>query len=136
MINQNIGGYTDFKDQFVIFVTLEKGDDFTGAQMAYEDELLDASTMKWFTKAPRTLNSPEVIKLKNSDDYDIHVFVKKSDDEGSDFYYLGEVKPKLDTITQLKKPDSKGNMKKVVEMQLEFLKPIETRLYRYLQFSN
>lgn len=136
MINQNIGGYTDFKDQFVIFVTLEKGDDFTGAQMAYEDELLDASTMKWFTKAPRTLNSPEVIKLKNSDDYDIHVFVKKSDDEGSDFYYLGEVKPKLDTITQLKKPDSKGNMKKVVEMQLEFLKPIETKLYRYLQFSN
>ncbi|WP_091897763.1 DUF3427 domain-containing protein [Marinilactibacillus piezotolerans] len=135
MINQNIGGYTDFKDQFVIFVTLEKGDDFAGAQMAYEDELLDASTMKWFTKAPRTLNSPEVIKLKNSDDYDIRVFVKKSDDEGSDFYYLGEVKPKLDTITQLKKPDSNGHMKKVVEMQLEFLQPIETKLYRYLQFN-
>ncbi|MFL2077591.1 DUF3427 domain-containing protein [Marinilactibacillus psychrotolerans] len=136
MINQNIGGYTDFKDQFVIFVTLEKGDDFAGAQMAYEDELLDASTMKWFTKAPRTLNSPEVIKLKNRDNYDIHVFVKKSDDEGSDFYYLGKVEPKLDTITQLEKPDSKGNMKKVVEMQLGFLQPIETRLYRYLQLKS
>lgn len=135
MINQNIGGYTDFKDQFVIFVTLEKGEDFAGAQMAYEDELLDASTMKWFTKAPRTLNSPEVIKLKKSDDYDIHVFVKKSDDEGSDFYYLGEVKPNLDSITQMEKPDSKGKMKKVVEMQLKFLKPIETKLYRYLQYT-
>lgn len=136
MINQNIGGYTDYKDQFVIFVTLEKGDDFAGAQMAYEDELLDASTMNWFTKAPRTLNSPEVIKLKKQETYDIHVFVKKSDDEGSDFYYLGEVKPKLDSITQLEKPDSKGIMKKVVEMQLKFLDPIETKLYRYLQFNN
>lgn len=136
MINQNIGGYTDFKDQFVIFVTLEKGEDFAGAQMAYEDELLDASTMNWFTKSPRTLSSPEVIKLKKSDDYDIHVFVKKSDDEGSDFYYLGEVKPKLETITQLEKPDNKGNMKNVVEMQLKFLEPIETKLYRYLQYKN
>ncbi|WP_080146952.1 DUF3427 domain-containing protein [Marinilactibacillus piezotolerans] len=136
MINQNIGGYTDFKDQFVIFVTLEKGDDFAGAQMAYEDELLDVSTMKWFTKSPRTLNSPEVIKLKKPDDYDIHVFVKKSDDEGSDFYYLGEVKPKLETITQLEKPDKKGNMKNVVEMQLKFLEPIETKLYRYLQYRS
>lgn len=136
MINQNIGGYTDFKDQFVIFVTLEKGEDFAGAQMAYEDELLDASTMNWFTKSPRTLSSPEVIKLKKSDDYDIHVFVKKSDDEGSDFYYLGEVKPKLETITQLEKPDNKGNMKNVVEMQLKFLEPIETKLYRYLQYRS
>lgn len=135
MINQNIGGYTDSKDQFVIFVTLEKGDNFAGAQMAYEDELLDASTMNWFTKAPRTLNSPEVIKLQRPKDYDIHVFVKKSDDEGSDFYYLGEVKPDLKSINQLEKPDNKGTMKKVVEMRLKFLRPIETKLYRYLQFK-
>ncbi len=135
LIDQNIGGYTAADGEFVIFVTLEKGEDFAGAQMAYEDELLDASTMKWFTKAPRTLESPEVKKLQEADKWTIRVFAKKSDDEGSDFYYLGEVKPIADTIQQVEKPIKDGTTRSVVDMHLKFAQPIETTLYRYLSTS-
>lgn len=132
MVDQNIGGYTYKDGQYVIFVTLEKGDDFKGAQMAYEDEFLDPSTMTVFTKAPRTLNSPEVKILQDSENWQYHLFVKKSDDEGSDFYYLGEVKPIDSTIKQLEKPVKDGGMKKVVEVDLRFEQAVELNLYKYL----
>lgn len=130
----NIGGYRDYQDQFVIFVTLEKEEGFKGALIAYENEILNNETMKWYTKAGRKLNSPEVIKLKNSEKYNIHVFVQKGDKE-SDFYYLGEVKPDVNSIIELKKLDSNGDMRSIVEMQLKFFEPIETKLYRYLKLG-
>lgn len=129
---QIVSGYRAEKGKFIIFITLKKGEDFAGAQMAYEDELLDPSTLKWFTRAPRTLKSPEVKKLQNYSEWDIYVFVKKSDDEGVDFYYLGEVIPKLDTIKEVHKPVQDGTEKSVVEMQLTFETPIEKSLYHYL----
>ena len=132
MVDQNIGGYTAKNGVFVIFVTLEKGENFSGALMAYEDELLDASTMKWFTKSPRTLRSPEIEKLKSPSIWTYHLFVKKSDDEGSDFYYLGEVLPIQNTIEEIKKTTQEGKKKNVVTLHLKLEKPIENSLYRYL----
>lgn len=133
MVDQNVGGYTSSKDEFVIFVTLKKGENFTGAQMAYEDELIDYSTMKWFTKSPRTMSSPEVQKLMEAEKWHIRVFAKKSDNEGTEFYYLGEVKPVKESIIELEKPLQNGKKKKVVEMFLKFLEPIDVTLYRYLE---
>lgn len=134
MVDQNISGYTASKGEFVIFITLEKGNNFTGAQMAYEDELIDYSTLKWFTKSPRTMSSPEVQKLLHPEEWNIRVFVKKSDDEGgTEFYYLGEVKPVKESIIELEKPNQNGENKKVVEMFLKFSQPIEINLYRYLE---
>lgn len=133
MVDQNVGGYTVDNGEFVIFVTLKKGDNFSGAQMAYEDELIDPSTMKWFTKAPRTMQSPEVQKLLHPESLTIRVFVKKSNDEGTDFYYLGKVKPVQDTTVELEKPVQDGGKKKVVEMLLKFIEPIDNNLYRYLK---
>ena len=133
MVDQNVGGYTSNKDEFVIFVTLKKGENFSGAQMAYEDELIDYSTMKWFTKSPRTMSSPEVQKLMDAEKWHICVFAKKSDNEGTEFYYLGEVKPVQDSIIELEKPLQNGEKKKVVEMFLKFLEPIDASLYRYLE---
>jgi len=133
MVDQNIGGYIASKGEFVVFVTLKKGENFSGAQMAYEDELLDTSTMKWFTKAPRTMNSPEVQKLVHPDEWNIRVFAKKSDNEGTEFYYLGEVIPLKESIVELEKPVQNGGKKKVVEMLLKFITPIDSNLYRYLE---
>lgn len=137
MVEQNIGGYTYKEEyrQFVIFVTLEKGDDFKGALVAYEDELLDEKIMKYFTKAPRTLNSPEVKIFQNHQGWSIHMFVQKSDDEGRDFYYLGEVEPIVNTIKQDEKVINTDKKLKVVQLYLEFKKSIETKLYKYLKID-
>lgn len=135
IIPQNIGGYKADDGEFVIFITLQKGENFEGAQMAYEDELLDNSTLKWFTKSPRTMNSPEIKKLQNPSEWTTRVFIKKSDDEGTDFYYLGEVKPVQESIRELKKPIKDGTERSVVEMELKFTQPIKSTLYRYLTLN-
>ena len=132
MVDQNIGGYTYKEGNFVIFVTLQKGEEFKGAQMAYEDELVDESTMRWFTKSPRTLNSPEVKVLQDTDRWAIHIFVKKSDDEGKEFYYLGEAKPILNSIKQLSKNTQDGKSQNVVEMDLRLNQAIDSKLFKYL----
>lgn len=132
MVDQNIGGYTYKDGKFIIFITLQKGDDFKGAQMAYEDELIDEATMLWFTKSPRTLASPEVKALQDSDNWTVHLFVKKSDDEGKEFYYLGEATPIQDTIKQLSKPTQEGKAQNVVEMDLRLVEAVDTKLFKYL----
>lgn len=135
LVDQNIGGYTYDKQRkiFTIFVTLDKGDDFKGAQVTYEDALLDPMTMTWFTKAPRTLASPEVQILQDADDWKIHMFIKKDDDEGTEFYYLGEVTPDVSSFIQLEKPSSDGKNRSVVEMDLHFKEAIPRNLFNYLQ---
>lgn len=135
IVDQNIGGYTLDKKRkiFVNFVTIDKGEDFTGSEIAYEDRLLDLSTMHWLTKAPRNLESPEVKILKKFKHWTMHMFVKKSDDEGTDFYYLGETEPLVDTIEQLEEKTENGKLRSVVEMELKFKQPINQRLFKYLQ---
>ncbi|MDR0846154.1 MAG: DEAD/DEAH box helicase [Lactobacillales bacterium] len=134
MVAQNIGGYACNENDFAIFITLHKGDDFAGAQMTYEDELISQNTLKWFTKSPRTINSPEVVKLLNYySDYGIHVFMQKNDDEGGiQFYYLGEVYPDKNSILEVEKPVKDGTLKPVVEMNLHFKEPIDYKLFKYL----
>ncbi|MFC6171851.1 DUF3427 domain-containing protein [Loigolactobacillus jiayinensis] len=133
MVDQNIGGYVAKDGKFVIFVTLEKGTDFKGAQMAYEDELIDNATMHWFTKSPRTLESKDVKKLQDPEHWTFYLFAKKSDDEGAEFYYLGEVKPQLQTIKQLEKPVRDGKTRNVVAMDLQLAVPLEMEFYEYLR---
>lgn len=132
MVDQNIGGYTYKNGKFVIFVTLHKEEDFKGALMAYEDKLIDENTLHYFTKSPRTIHSPEVKILQNPDDWEIHVFAQKSNDEGIDFYYLGEVMPDQKSIIQVEKPVKDGKKQSVVQMDLKFKATIDSKLFTYL----
>ncbi|MGX6961914.1 DEAD/DEAH box helicase [Vagococcus xieshaowenii] len=133
MVNQNIGGYVYNETDFIIFVTLEKGDDFRGSLVAYEDGFVDNQTVQWFTKAPRTINSPEVRYLKeHGQTSNIHFFIKKADDHGSDFYYLGKVKPDVNSIEQVTRATSEGETKSLVKMLLHLEEPVELSLFDFL----
>lgn len=132
---QGIGGYTFSNQHFAIFVTLDKGKDFKVSLMAYEDEFIDESTFKWFTKSPRTLGSPEVKILQNAEAWKIHLFIKRkynNKDNETDFYYLGEITPIQKTIKQLQKPTSDGKLKNVVEMEFLLKDPVEPNYYEFL----
>lgn len=110
-----------------IFVTLHKAEDVT-ASTAYEDTLLDRHTMLWYTKSKRRLDSPVEAAII-SGDFDLHVFVKKDDAEGSDFYYLGQASPS--DAEQTTMPNDKGQQLDVVRMLLRFDEPIESALFDY-----
>ena len=59
----------------------------------------------------------------------LHLFVKKEDGEGSDFYYLGPVSYLEDSATETRMQDGKTP---VVTMNFELVNEISSTLYDYL----
>lgn len=110
-----------------IFVTLTKSAD-VAASTAYEDQLLDLSSMRWFSKSNRTLRSKDVRALLDHP-LDLHVFVKQSDADGSDHYYLGRATPH-DPVEKTM-PAGDGTVLPVVAMTLRFREPIKQGLFDY-----
>lgn len=110
-----------------IFVTLHKSDD-VAASTAYEDQLLDTTAMLWYTRSRRTLASDEVRAIVDND-VDLHVFVKKDDAEGTDFYYLGRATSH--DAEQTTMPGTGGSPLDVVRMKLRFAEPIDSALFDY-----
>lgn len=112
-----------------IFVTLHKSEDVV-ASTAYEDQLLDPSTMRWFSKNNRTLDSRDVRGIV-AGTVDVHVFVKKNDADGSGHYYLGRASAKDAVETTM--PDGQGQPLPVVTMLLKFDDPIKQGLFDYFR---
>ena len=111
-----------------IFVTYHK-DDEVSESTQYGDELLDHSTLRWFTRSRRTLQSAEVRAIVNQD-VPLHLFVKKDDAEGLDFYYLGQAESR--SPLQETMPGKDGAPLDVVTMNLHLEAPINESLYDYL----
>ena len=110
-----------------IFVTLHKSEGVS-ASTAYEDELLSPRSLRWYTRSRRTLASNEVAAIVNNE-VDIHVFAKKDDAEGSDYYYLGLATSSHPDQTTM--PDGDGGSLPVVRTTLEFDLPIDAALFDY-----
>jgi superfamily II DNA or RNA helicase/HKD family nuclease len=110
-----------------IFVTYHKGSDVSESTK-YEDEFLNPSTLTWFTRSRRTLESSEV-KAIVENQLPLHVFAKKDDAEGTDFYYLGRATSQ--DARQTKMAGGSGTELDVVSMTLDLASPIETSLYEY-----
>ena len=132
MVDQNIGGYTYKDGKFAIFMTIEKGEDFKGAQIAYEDTILDQNKVLYYTKAPRHIDSPEVKILRRPENWVIYLFAKKSDDEGKDFYFLGQVTPEINTIKEVVKETKDGDRKSVVELIFSLKDQLPSTFFKYL----
>ncbi|WP_426112435.1 DUF3427 domain-containing protein [Massilia sp. PWRC2] len=110
-----------------IFITYHKGSDVSESTK-YEDEFLNPSTVIWFTRSRRTLESGEV-KAIVENQLPLYVFAKKDDAEGTDFYYLG--KATSQDAHQTKMAGDSGTELDVVSMTLRLAIPIETSLYEY-----
>jgi superfamily II DNA or RNA helicase/HKD family nuclease len=110
-----------------IFVTLHKSGEVS-ASTAYEDELLDTQTLLWYSKSKRTLSSGDVLPIVENR-VALHVFAKKDDAEGSDFYYLGQAHSA--DAEQTTMPGASGSELSVVLMKLTFEEPIKAALFDY-----
>ncbi|MBU8791151.1 DEAD/DEAH box helicase [Oceanobacillus caeni] len=126
-------GYKPKHDTCPIFVTYHKNVEVESS-VDYGDEFLSPETLKWYTRSNRSLQSEEVQKIINAEErnIDIHIFVKKDDDEGSGFYYLGQANPDKRTVEQDKMLDKKGKEIPVVHMNMMMEKPVENKLYQYI----
>ncbi|MGU7943415.1 DUF3427 domain-containing protein [Streptococcus suis] len=126
----NIGGYKIDKEtnSCPIFITYHKSDDISDT-IKYEDELLNESTLKWFSKNKRTLDSNDVSTIINSNENELRLelFVIKDDSEGGEFYYLGPLRYVENSAGEVMK-----NGDSVVQMLFKLNSPVETNLYKYL----
>ncbi|MEN2768040.1 DEAD/DEAH box helicase [Ornithinibacillus xuwenensis] len=126
-------GYKPKHGTCPIFVTYHK-DDEVESSVAYGDEFISPEIFKWYTRSNRSIQSEEVQKIIHAYErkMDIHIFIKKDDDEGSNFYYLGKANPDKDTVEQDTMLDKKGNNIPVVHMNMIMEKPVQNKLYRYI----
>ena len=114
-------------------MTYHKNDEVESS-VDYGDEFLNPELFKWYTRSNRTLQSQEVQKVIHSDenDMDIHIFVKKDDGEGTDFYYLGKGFPDKSSVEEDRMTDKNGKDLPVVHMNMMMEQAVEGELYHYL----
>ena len=115
-----------------IFVTYDKGEDIS-ATTQYEDKFLSPQKMQWYSKSRRKLDSPDVMYIKNlNSNQRMSLFVKKDDDEGKSFYFLGDIRADAKSFTQEYMDDGEGNQVSVVKLVFNLNDPVPDSLYKYL----
>lgn len=123
-------GYKIKNDACPIFVNYHKEEDIISTTK-YEDGFINNYEFRWMSRSRRTLESKEIIQIQEyKKGLRLSLFVKKDNDEGSDFYYMGEVTPmKFSQSTIL---DDKGQKVPIVQVIFSMNHPVESSIYEYL----
>ena len=135
---QNVGGYiiqeVDGRKKCPVFVTYEKAED-TSSSIKYKDYFIDNTRFNWMSKNKRYLNSPDVeaILNQNTNNIQIELFIKKDDNEGTDFYYIGKMLTDSESKEQTQIPNEKGQMLPVVNLQFDIEPAVPQNIYNYLE---
>ncbi|WP_090851359.1 DUF3427 domain-containing protein [Paraliobacillus sp. PM-2] len=126
-------GYKTKHGTCPIFVTYHKKEDVE-ASVNYEDTFKSPEVLHWYTKSRRRKTSKEVINIIEAEErnINIHLFVKKDDDEGNDFYYLGEATPDQATVEETTMIGKNKEELPVVTMDLHLDETVDQAIYDYL----
>lgn len=117
-----------------IFVTYHKADGINGAEYLdgkpnYSDSFMDSQTFMWNSKIG---NGPESKYMKEFTSGETkRLFVKKSDGEGTDFYYMGTFE--IDNIKGTAKKNNKGVLQPICDVTLKMNESIREDIFDYLQ---
>ena len=117
-----------------IFVTYHKADGINGAEYLngkpnYSDSFIDSQTFMWNSKIG---NGPESKYMNEFTSGDIkRLFIKKSDGEGTDFYYMGTFE--IDNIKGTTKKNNKGVLQPICDVNLKMNESIREDILDYLQ---
>lgn len=137
-IAQNVGGYLVSPDNkhCPIFVNYHK-EDHISESTKYEDEFVNNKKFDWMSKSNRTTKSNDVQSiLGQKGPIRLPLFIKKNNDEGLEFYYMGEVTPELNLVEQTTLSNDKGKQLPVVKIRFNLSEPVSPTIYNYLQESS
>lgn len=92
--SSTVYGYKIKNGTCPIFVTYEKKEDIASSTK-YPDEFINNGLFSWMTRSRVSEESAEAQELIHHKERGLKIllFVKKSDGEGTDFYYMGQVEP-------------------------------------------
>ncbi|WP_461463714.1 DUF3427 domain-containing protein [Methanobrevibacter sp.] len=123
-------GYRIKHNTCPIFVTYEKKEDISSSTK-YQDEFESRDIFSWMTRSKVKLESKEAQSIINYEktNLKIHLFIKKSDDEGSDFYYIGQMEPFKWVQTKIK--NDNGENLDIVNFKYKLHNPVKEEIYKY-----
>ena len=125
-------GYKIKNNTCPIFVNYHKEEDIA-ASTKFPEMFLNNSKFLWYSKPNRKLLSKDIIYIKNHNDtLRIPFFIKKHNGEGTDFYYMGDVKPIDNSFEETTIENDKKVRVPVVKLIFELNTPVESSLYNYI----
>lgn len=124
-------GYRIKHNTCPIFVTYEKKEDISDSTK-YEDTFIDNRFFSWMTRNGVSLDSRESVDIINykKTGLKICLFIKKSDGEGMDFYYMGEAEPVQWRETTIQ--NNKGKILPIVNFVFRLKNSVREDIYEYL----
>ncbi|WP_251911284.1 DEAD/DEAH box helicase [Lactobacillus gasseri] len=121
-------GYRVGEKETPIFITYQK-DSEKKRNARYQNTLENGHSLRWYTRTPRHLDSDEVKLLLHNKNMKLHLFVKRSDAAGKEFYYLGTAEIQKDSV----KEEKIGLKQKcAVGMNLVLNHPLKQSIYNLL----
>ena len=86
------------------------------------------------SKNKRSLNSPDVQAILNQSLHKMRIplFVQKSNSQGTEFYYLGDLDVQENSATEMVMKDKNGKDVSVVEIAFKLRETVESDLYDYI----
>lgn len=133
-VAQNVGGYLVSADNSncPIFVNYHKEENISESTK-YVDEFINRSEFDWMSKSNRRIESKDVQSiLGNKGEIRLPLFIKKNNDEGADFYYMGEMRPHLYMIEQSYIFNDKGGKVPVVKIRFNVAPVVSESMYNYI----
>lgn len=121
-------------DDVCIFVTYHKADagenkEYLEGKPNYADEFRNDEIFYWDTQMGKDENSSYMKDVETAPRK--HLFVKKSDGEGDDFYYMGKFK--IIEKKHATKKDNKGKEHPIAKVTFEMETRVKTELLNYLK---
>ncbi|MEK3993462.1 DEAD/DEAH box helicase [Psychrobacillus sp. FSL K6-2365] len=115
-----------------IFVNYHKTDN-DNLEVKYMDEFLSTDIFKWCSTKNRKVTAKDIAPIVNSsvENTSVHLFVKKHNGEGKDFYYLGEVMVDSDSAENDTLMDQ-GKVYNVATMNMILEQPVQYDIFHYL----
>lgn len=128
--SSTVYGYKIKNGSCPIFVTYEKKDNIASSTK-YEDVFLANNLFSWMTRSRVSLDSDETQKLIHYKENGLKIllFIKKSDGEGSDFYYMGLAEPIRWKQTEISNDD--GKKLPIMNFQLQLAYSVRDDIYQY-----
>ncbi|PWA11330.1 DUF3427 domain-containing protein [Flavobacterium laiguense] len=134
-VAQNVGGYLVSPDNShcPIFVNYHKAEDISESTK-YEDKFVNNREFDWMSKSNRKINSNDVQSILGKNGaIRLPLFIKKNNDEGMDFYYMGEVSPELNQTEQTTMSNDSGKQVSVVKIRFNLATSVSASMYNYFE---
>ena len=110
-----------------IFVTYTKNK-IKGDTTDYNDHFIDNYQFNWQSKSGKTLQD-ETLQAMVNKQLKLHLFVMKSDNEGGNFYYMGNCV--VNNANNAKQETNKG-VKNIVNIIFDMITPVKDEILNYL----